>query len=113
MYKYLINTTFTSLINLNDKTGATGLNIRENQIISIRLYVIQLFYYDLYEKRAKHNPWLSDIGDNGGVREKVVRILSNMYEETRAKYVLGYIETEWAYCKRGAGHGCSLSQLLF
>ena len=48
-----------------------------------------------------------------GVSEKVVRIIGSMYAETRAKYVLGDIETEWVYSKRGVRQGCILSPLLF
>ena len=48
-----------------------------------------------------------------GVSEKIVRIISSMYVNTRAKYALGDIETEWVYSQRGVRQGCILSPLLF
>ena len=63
---------FPSLIKLNDKAGATSPNIMKTRIIPIRLYVIQLLYYDRYEKRAKPRVWLSDIGGNEQERPSFV-----------------------------------------
>ena len=54
-----------SLIKLNDKTGVTSANIRKTGIIPIRLYAIQLIYYDRYEKRVKPSSWHSDKGGSG------------------------------------------------
>ena len=48
-----------------------------------------------------------------GVSGKVVRIISSMYTDTRAKYMIGDIETDWVYSKRGVRQGCILSPLLF
>ena len=48
-----------------------------------------------------------------GVSEKIVRIIESMYVNTRAKYALGNVETEWVYSRRGVRQGCILSPLLF
>ena len=48
-----------------------------------------------------------------GMSEKVVRIIRSMYENTRAKYSMGDIKTDWVYSKRGVRQGCVLSPLLF
>ena len=48
-----------------------------------------------------------------GVTEKIVRIISSMYVNRRAKYALGNIETEWVYSRRGVRQGCILSSLLY
>ena len=36
-----------------------------------------------------------------------------MYEDTKAKYRLGNIETEWVRSERGVRQGCILSPTLF
>ena len=48
-----------------------------------------------------------------GMSEKIVRIIESMYENTRAKYALGDIETEWVCSNRGVRQGCILSPVLF
>ena len=48
-----------------------------------------------------------------GMRRKVVRIIESMHENTRAKYTLGDIETEWVRSNRGVSSGCILSPVLF
>ena len=48
-----------------------------------------------------------------GLSEKFVRIIRSMYENTRARYMLGDIESDWVESKRGVRQGCILSPLLF
>ena len=48
-----------------------------------------------------------------GMSEKMVKIIESMYENTKAKYTLGDIETEWVYSNRGVRQGCILSPVLF
>lgn len=48
-----------------------------------------------------------------GVSEKIVNIIKSMYENTRARYSMGDIETDWVESKRGVRQGCGLSPLLF
>ncbi len=48
-----------------------------------------------------------------GVSEKIVKLVCSMYENTRAKYSLGDIETEWVRSAKGVRQGCILSPLLF
>jgi hypothetical protein len=51
--------------------------------------------------------------DRCGFSEKIVNIVKSMYVETRAKYNLGEIETDWVRSVRGVRQGCVLSPLLF
>ena len=48
-----------------------------------------------------------------GISEKILRIIESMHVNTRAKYELGNVETEWVYSRRGVRQGCVLSPLLF
>ena len=48
-----------------------------------------------------------------GMSEKVVRIIESMYVNTKARYTLGDIETEWVLSNRGVRQGCILSPVLF
>ena len=48
-----------------------------------------------------------------GLSRKIVNIVRSMYENTRAKYRLGNIETEWVRSERGVRQGCILSPTLF
>ncbi len=48
-----------------------------------------------------------------GMSEKCVRLVRSMYVNTRAKYRLGDIETDWVRSRRGVRQGCILSPLLF
>jgi hypothetical protein len=48
-----------------------------------------------------------------GYSEKVVGIIRSLYRETRAKFKIGNIETDWVHSVRGVRQGCILSPLLF
>ena len=48
-----------------------------------------------------------------GMSEKVVKIISSMYVNTRAKLSMGDLETGWVNSKRGVRQSCVLSPLLF
>ena len=48
-----------------------------------------------------------------GLNEKIIKILKSLYRNTRAKFNLGNIETNWVESKRGLRQGCTLSPLLF
>ena len=48
-----------------------------------------------------------------GLSNKVVNVIRSMYENTRAKYRLGSIETDWVLSERGVRQGCILSPTLF
>ena len=50
---------------------------------------------------------------NCGVIGKVVMIISSMHAESKAKYVLGDIVTDWVYSKKSVRQGCIMSPLLF
>ena len=45
--------------------------------------------------------------------EKVVKIISSMYVNTRAKLSMGDLETGWVNSKRRVIQNCVLSPLLF
>ena len=44
---------------------------------------------------------------------KIVGIIKSMYVNTRAKYKLGEMETDWVRSERGVRQGCILSPTLF
>ena len=48
-----------------------------------------------------------------GLSRKIVNIIRSMYEDTRAVYVLGDLETDWVKSERGVRQGCILSPTLF
>ena len=48
-----------------------------------------------------------------GLSMKIVNIVRSMYVDTRAKYRLGDIETDWVKSERGVRQGCILSPTLF
>ena len=48
-----------------------------------------------------------------GINRKIVNIISSMYEDTKAMYQFGMIETGWVAISRGLRQGCILSPLLF
>ena len=48
-----------------------------------------------------------------GMSQKMVNIIRSMYVNTRARYMLGDIESDWVESKRGVRQGCILSPLLF
>ena len=48
-----------------------------------------------------------------GMSKKVINIIRSMYVNTRGKYALGEIETEWVKSIKGVRQGCILSPLLF
>ena len=48
-----------------------------------------------------------------GMCEKIVNIIRSMYVDTRAKYRMGEIETDWVLSERGVRQGCVLSPTLF
>ena len=48
-----------------------------------------------------------------GMSGKIVNIIRSMYENTRAKFSMGDLETGWVHSKRGVRQGCVLSPLLF
>ena len=48
-----------------------------------------------------------------GLSEKIVNIVRSMYEDTKAKYRLGNLETDWVKSERGVRQGCVLSPTLF
>ena len=48
-----------------------------------------------------------------GLSDKIVNIVRSMYVDTKAKYRLGDIETDWVKSERGVRQGCILSPTLF
>ena len=48
-----------------------------------------------------------------GLSAKITNIVRSMYVDTRAKYRLGDIETDWVKSERGVRQGCILSPTLF
>ena len=48
-----------------------------------------------------------------GISEKIVNIVRSMYKDTRAKFTLGNLETDWVKSERGVRQGCILSPTLF
>ena len=70
-----------------------------------RGFLIYLIFYS----PKKHNKLKPCVG----LSEKIVNIIRSMYEDTKAKYRLGNIETEWVKSERGVRQGCILSPTLF
>ena len=64
--------------------------------------------YDRVNRRI-----LCKVLEKCGVSDKLIKIISSMYVDTKARYVLGEIETEWVHSRRGVRQGCILSPLLF
>ena len=64
--------------------------------------------YDRVDRRM-----LCKVLDEVGVSGKIVRIIRSMYENTRAVFSMGDLETGWVSSKRGVRQGCVLSPLLF
>ena len=48
-----------------------------------------------------------------GLSEKIVNIVKSMYVDTKARYRLGSLETDWVKSERGVRQGCILSPTLF
>ena len=48
-----------------------------------------------------------------GLRAKITNIVRSMYVDTRAKYRLGDIKTDWVKSERGVRQRCILSPTLF
>ena len=48
-----------------------------------------------------------------GLNPKIINILKSLYSDTKAKYSLGGIESDWVESKRGVRQGCILSPTLF
>ena len=48
-----------------------------------------------------------------GMSRKIVNIIGSMYTETKVKYRIGEIETDWVRSRRGVRQGCVLSPTLF
>ena len=48
-----------------------------------------------------------------GLSEKTVNIVRSMYVDTKARYGLRNIETDWVKSERGIRQGCILSPILF
>ena len=46
-------------------------------------------------------------------RKILVNIIRSMYEDTRAVYMLGDLETDWVKSERGVRQGCILSPTQF
>ena len=45
--------------------------------------------------------------------QKMINIVRIMYVNTKARYLLGDVESDWVMSKRGVGQGCILFPLLF
>ena len=56
---------------------------------------------------------LCDVLSKIGMSEKLVNIIRSMYDNTRAVYKIGELETGWVRSKRGVRQGCILSPILF
>ena len=56
---------------------------------------------------------MSTVLEKVGLSSKIVNIVKSMYVETKARYTLGSIETDWVKSKRGVRQGCILSPTLF
>ena len=48
-----------------------------------------------------------------GLSERIVNIVRSMYVDTKARYRIGNIETDWVKSERGVRQGCILSPILF
>ena len=64
--------------------------------------------YDRVNRRT-----LNHILINLGFPQKISNIIRTMYRNTKSKFLLGDIETDWVKLERGVRQGCVLSPLLF
>ena len=76
-----------------------------------KLYLGFLDIEKAYDRVSRE--MLCKVLEKVGLSEKIVNIIRSMYEDTKAKYRLGNIETEWVRSERGVRQGCILSPTLF
>ena len=76
-----------------------------------KLYLGFLDIEKAYDRVSRE--MLCKVLEKVGLSEKIVNIVRSMYQNTRAKYRLGNIETEWVRSERGVRQGCILSPTLF
>ncbi len=65
----------------------------------------------MWHDRAEESKKKSEGGSR--LSERIIKIIRSMYVDTRAKYKLGTLETEWVRNERGVRQGCILSPMLF
>ena len=76
-----------------------------------QLYLVFLDIEKAYDKMDRRS--LMIVLEKLGVPRKIKNLLKGMYENTKAKYIFGDIETDWVHLKKGVRQGCVLSPLLF
>ena len=76
-----------------------------------KLYVCFLDIEKAYDRVIREIMWCVLV--KIGLSEKIVNIIRSMYEDTKAIYRLGTLETDWVRSERGVRQGCTLSPTLF
>ena len=76
-----------------------------------KLYLCFLDIEKAYDRVNREILW--KVLDKVGLSEKIVKIIRSMYEDTKAIYRLGTLETDWVRSERGVRQGCILSPTLF
>lgn len=76
-----------------------------------KVYLAFLDIEKAYDRVNRGILW--ELLEHLGFGSKAVNILKSLYQNTRAKFSLGNIETDWVESKKGVRQGCILSPLLF
>ena len=76
-----------------------------------KVYMAFLDIEKAYDKVNRSILW--KVLERCGMSEKIVNIIKSMYVNTRGKYALGELETDWVKSVKGVRQGCILSPLLF
>ena len=76
-----------------------------------KVYMAFLDIEKAYDKVNRSILW--KVLERCGMTEKIVNIIKSMYVNTRGKYALGELETDWVKSVKGVRQGCILSPLLF
>jgi len=124
----LLNERMTSLVESNnllseeqngfrgDRRGTDNLFILNEVMETYRrkkkkMFCVFLDIEKAYDRIEREVLW--EILRRAGFEEKIVNIIKSLYDNTKAKYSLGTLQSDWVESKKGVKQGCILSPLLF